>query len=695
MEPQDIRIVTTLLGYENRYMSIKKDNNKPLKIMLKPVDNMIGEVVVKGRSLVRKDDKLMIYLPEQTKKNAYDGYSVLSSVNIPGLRVNMFDQSVTTHGSSTLLCINGREVKADEISTLNPNDIKRIDYYQMQDPNHPGAEAVIDFIMKNRNNGGQIFAKANHNLNIGKGGATVDVKQYIGHTELNAQLSGKYVRYTPDRGENSTTVMPFPDETILKQVTTNASPQRNNNVTARLSLLRQWKEDDRNNMFNVVAYLKKEHTINCTRMTETYNEEYTTSSNNKHSDNISPMLQLYYEGKTKKSILRAKLYGSYSNSNHDRKYNSLIVYNSATDQDFYYVSPSFTYAHNIGVKHIPAISMTYDYSNVRTKYIDNAQTTDVRQQYGYGYLWLVDNFKVIPNKFHLTFQLAGRMETIDNGKISDTKFYFTPSLFYKVNLPNNHYMNGHLAMGTVQPTESRYNETEQTIDFYQRLRGNANLSTPKVKGGTIRYGHDSKWGGYEFETEYEQQTNPIFKEIIPDNTRKVYVQQYQNGNKWQSLRSNVTLMLNLFDGKMNWMNTLEYIYLKDNMSQITSSSKLLYGTSLSCNLNKFMARIDFYTTSHSLYAGTLSKRPVILGLSMTYTYRKWHFTFDTKNPFYKTWNEKEYRYGGYVNTSRQYNPYTGYNVFSFGANYRISYGKKHKFQNVDMDETVKSAILEE
>ena len=104
MEPQDIRIVTTLLGYENRYMSIKKDNNKPLKIMLKPVDNMIGEVVVKGRSLVRKDDKLMIYLPEQTKKNAYDGYSVLSSVNIPGLRVNMFDQSVTTHGLQ-LCCV--------------------------------------------------------------------------------------------------------------------------------------------------------------------------------------------------------------------------------------------------------------------------------------------------------------------------------------------------------------------------------------------------------------------------------------------------------------------------------------------------------------------------------------------------------------------------------------------------------------
>ncbi len=302
IKTQDIRVVATLLGYESRYLVVK-DTRRPLKIMLKHTDNMIGEVVVKGRSMVRKDDKLMIYLPEQTKKNAYDGYSALSSLNIPGLRVNMFDQAVTTHGATTLLCINGREVKADEISTLNPADIKRIDYYQMQDPNHPGADAVIDFVMKNRNNGGQVFAKANHNLNIGKGGATVDVKQYVGRTELNAQLSGKYTHYTPDEGELSTTVMPFNDETISKQVTTEASPQRNNSTTARLALLHQWKNGEKNNMFNVAAYLKKGHTVNRAGMTEAYNDELTISHNNKHSDYFSPMLQLYYEGNLNSATL--------------------------------------------------------------------------------------------------------------------------------------------------------------------------------------------------------------------------------------------------------------------------------------------------------------------------------------------------------------------------------------------------------
>lgn len=92
--------------------------------------------------------------------------------------------------------------------------------------------------------------------------------------------------------------------------------------------------------------------------------------------------------------------------------------------------------------------------------------------------------------------------------------------------------------------------------------------------------------------------------------------------------------------------------------------------------------------------GEWSKTPINLRLSMTYTYDNWHFTLGMKNPFFKVYKEQEYHYGGYMTSSRQYSPYSNYNVFTIGANYRINYGKKHKFQNVEMDETLKSAILE-
>lgn len=64
---QDVRLVASMLGYEKRYMTVKKDNDKPVTVVLKPTANMIGEVIVSGRNMVRKDNRLMIYPTENVK----------------------------------------------------------------------------------------------------------------------------------------------------------------------------------------------------------------------------------------------------------------------------------------------------------------------------------------------------------------------------------------------------------------------------------------------------------------------------------------------------------------------------------------------------------------------------------------------------------------------------------------------------
>lgn len=691
---QDARLVVSLIGYDTRYLTVAKEYKKPLNILLKPLTNMIGEVLVKGRNIVRKNDKLVIYLPDVNKKNAYDGYSALQTLNIIGLRVNMFDESVTTHGESTTLCINGRAAGADEISTLNPADIKRIDYYQEEDLRHPGAGPVIDFIMINRDHGGTVYAKANQNVNIGKGNATVDVKQYIGKSELNAQVSGAYSRYTPDRGSESTTVMPFEDETVTKDVYTLPSPLRNNSVTGKLAFLHQWKTDKRDNMFQAAAYVKKAHSINNSVMVEEYNSDATASYDRKHRDNISPVAQLYYESNTKNSIMRAALKGSYNNIEQIRDYSSIINYNSVTNQDFYSLKPSFTYGRKIGKRHVYGISIDYEYNDIKTQYIDNAQLTNTRMKHSYGNIYLNDNYTIIPKVLKVTIQMAGSMETVDNGKENKTTFFFNPSIFYRLTLAKDHYINGRFNIGTGRPNESQYNDMEQTIDKYQRLHGNPYLKTPKFMGGLVRYSCDRKWGGFEIETEYEQQKDHVYKAVTLDNARSLYIQSYKNGNSYRKFRFTPSIVINMFDGKLSWMNGIEYIHVRDDISQVETINDLMYGTSISCNLKNFTARIDFNTPGNHVYAGIKTKSHADLNLSMAYAYRKWHFTMSARNPFYKVWSESDFRFGDYVNTSRSYSPYTRYKVFTIGANYRISYGKKHKFKTVEIDETEQSAILE-
>ena len=127
----------------------------------------IQEVVVTGREIIVKEDKLIINVSNKVKKHSFDGYSALSLLTIPGMKVDAFSGSVSTNGDAAILCINGREASKDEIKTLNPKDIKRIDYYQQAHPEHPMARGgVIDFIMRTRESGGMVTAQASQHLNM-------------------------------------------------------------------------------------------------------------------------------------------------------------------------------------------------------------------------------------------------------------------------------------------------------------------------------------------------------------------------------------------------------------------------------------------------------------------------------------------------------------------------------------------------
>lgn len=488
--------------------------------------------------------------------------------------------------------------------------------------------------------------------------------------------------------------MPLTDETITKEVYSLPSPLRNNSMTGKLSFLHQWKTDKRDNMFQAAAYVKKAHSINNSVMVEEYNGDANASYDRKHRDNISPVAQLYYESNTKNSIMRAALKGSYNDIELSRDYSSLIGYNSITNQDFYSLKPSFTYGRKIGKRHVYGISIDYEYNDIKTQYIDNAQLTSTRMRHSYGNIYLSDNYTVIPKVLKVTFQMAGNMETVDNDKESNTTFYFSPSIFYRLTLPKGHYINGRFNIGTGRPNESQYNDMEQTVDKFQRLRGNPYLNTPKVMNGLARYSCDRKWGGFEIETEYEQQKDHVYKAVTPDNARNLYIQSYQNGNSYRHFRFTPSVVLNMLAGKVSWMNAVEYFYARDDISQVESINSLVYFTSFTCNLKDFTASIDFYTPGKSVYAGIKTKGYADFNVSLAYTYRKWHFTMSAKNPFHKAWNESDFRFGDYVNTSRSYSPYTKYKVFTIGANYRISYGKKHKFKTVEIDETEQSAILE-
>ena len=220
-------------------------------IVLQQSDNELDAIEVKGRRIVDKDDRKQIYPSQMIKTNSNNGYTALAMMLIPGLKVDVFENKISSHGSTTLICINGRPVTEDEVKTLNPIDIRRVDYYQGINPKFPSASSVVDFIMDKPNQGVSLYLSANQYLNRLSGDDVADLKIYKNKSEFNVQVSGDYNHFETDKGINSQTNMLESQNIITKDVETSENSTHENSLSGKFSYLYYGEK----NMFNVSTYV--------------------------------------------------------------------------------------------------------------------------------------------------------------------------------------------------------------------------------------------------------------------------------------------------------------------------------------------------------------------------------------------------------------------------------------------------------
>lgn len=654
----------------------------------------IEEVVVRGRSVVRKDDHLQITPSRTLKANAHDGYSALALLVIPGLNVDAIDKAVTTRGEGTLLCINGREVKSAEVSALNPMDIRRIDYYQTFSPDHPTATSVIDFIMRTHDHGGQVYLEAKEHLNAVKGGDMADVKQYFSRSEINAQVSGSYTHFTPEGGSETLTRMTLPVGVVEKRETLLGSPQRQNGITGRLSYLHNGKCGTFGTMFHATATMSASHSLAAKTLSEDWDGSATTATDSRHRDNTSPAAQLYFQAKKGSAIIRASLLGRYSETDQWRDYSSTIADNSLTHERFWYLKPSLTLSAPVG-RHVPFVSAVYDYSNARNIYTDNEKEAMSRLTTGYGIFLLGDNFQLIPKKLRFTLQMGARLVTTDDGTLSETKAYFSPSLFFTANITKRQTLTGNVAYGTDAPSISQYNDNEQRLDKYQTLRGNPDLLTSKMFSARATYNMQTAWGEVEIFSRYERHEDAVYREAELDAARGLFVHTYRNGGTWQRALINAAATTAIIPDMLFAAGSVEFSYDCGRFPEFHAERHVNYGAQLVYMKGRMSGKAELSSPTVSYAGATRTRYPMQLTLSWGMTYRSWHLDLVARNPFFKTETETEYLREDYGKTSRTFSPRISRSLFAATLSYRFSYGKKHRFQKIDMDDSTRTAILDE
>ena len=177
----DYTLQCSYVGYDTFIMVLKQlERNTDLgEIRLKPASEMLDEVVVKGERVVQKIDRQLVMPTSAQKKAATNGVSLLQHLQIPGLSVDAIEKNISTnYGESVQLRINGVEVTQAEVIAIRPEDVIRVEVHEQPGLRYGGAAAVVDYIVRRRESGGNVSADLTNGISPWGFG--------------NYQLSGKY-----------------------------------------------------------------------------------------------------------------------------------------------------------------------------------------------------------------------------------------------------------------------------------------------------------------------------------------------------------------------------------------------------------------------------------------------------------------------------------------------------------------------
>lgn len=137
----------------------------------------LHEVVVKGASMIKKADR-QLYIPSADQmKVATNGVDLLRKLNIPTLVVNPMASTIALASQGKLdIRINGRPIDVKELKNIDPKYVVRVEYHDNPSLRYGGAEAVVDFIIKQPTSGGSLGLDMKQAVNQGWGEYNINAK---------------------------------------------------------------------------------------------------------------------------------------------------------------------------------------------------------------------------------------------------------------------------------------------------------------------------------------------------------------------------------------------------------------------------------------------------------------------------------------------------------------------------------------
>ncbi|MDE6397565.1 MAG: outer membrane beta-barrel family protein [Muribaculaceae bacterium] len=203
---------------------------------------VLDEVVISAPKVIRKSD-MDLYIPSKSALDlSKNGLQLLNNLMIPSLNVNDAMGTIKAAGQSVQIRINGREATVDQVRTLLPETIKRIEWIDNPGLRYGGANYVLNVIVSNPTVGGSVMAQARPALNQNWGSYMANVKFNRGYSQWEVGSNVKVtegIKIHRDYDETFT----YPDGQSLTRTETSRGGRVNNTMAMAFASYNYIKPD--------------------------------------------------------------------------------------------------------------------------------------------------------------------------------------------------------------------------------------------------------------------------------------------------------------------------------------------------------------------------------------------------------------------------------------------------------------------
>lgn len=334
----DYILCISCVGYENSYLSIRnlQANLNLGELPLSPDNVLLEGVTVTASPVIKKTDRQIILPTEVQTKAASNGISLLRNLQLSRILINPIDHSITLPGGDNVqLRINGIEVTQAEITAIRPADVLRIEYIDNPGARYGNASAVLNYIVKRRESGGNISADLSNGVSdTGYGEHNLAAKYHFNKSEISTTVywGQRDLKWTRENYES----FRFPESYLENKEIGEPTKIKYDNVHVNLNYSYQ---DNDKQLLNIA--FRNQYNDTPSSMSDRISTLYEGGSSYSISDLTSskvliPSLDIYYQRNLKnKQTIYADIVASYLDSKNERNFVQKALQDDDNTTDIY------------------------------------------------------------------------------------------------------------------------------------------------------------------------------------------------------------------------------------------------------------------------------------------------------------------------------------------------------------------------